>query len=768
MQVMEIRAVARRIVRFSHDHKTRLYYAACVVLLVVAAGLRFHDLPEKSLRTDEAVTANISRGALSEVIPGTRYRNSSPILYPLALYAVQKVDVSAFSARVLPALASVLTVAVLLFLLPRAGVSRWAAFLAALLATLSVEAIRHAQDVREYSIDALLAVLMIAGLLWYLRDGKKTLLCVSLFLAPLVQYGLVLFGVAVMGAAMILPPPATLAVSEWNSSLSRIRHWLTPRIALVWPAGCFLVGCAISYAVTVRYQWQLEGGYGYDDYYNQGAFDAADLLGFTASRTWDLLNYHLPQAVAVLAVGVLALMLTASLKRRRLDALVTLALLAVGIAIFAALLTLYPLGGIRQNLYLGPIVFLAVGVAFHWTAGCLASLTRRGWLAPALAVAVAGAIALAGVSAMRQDSPYQTPENIKSVLAVLQERVREEDMVYAGWGAVPAMQFYQGKEGRPANYHYGTSGWCTNSVESCLREMANLAYGRGTVNGRIWFVTYAHSTEFVEEAEIAGPDAGAEWVGDTITAYLVNDRFHRADDTPVNPWRWQRADPAPGAGNAPDDATWTNIEGARSFNYTPASEDEGKFLRAWMSYEKNGMTYRVQTEAIGPIIEGVALRTLLGEQVLVERIFTDVPGLSFEQVVSGGSLNLLPYLYLIEDREPLIDRYATLTRKPSIRSTFAVHLSEDMLIYVKEPCGAGDVEATFFLHVDPADASDLPTHHQRHGFDNLDFRFNDFGFRSAERCVAQHALPDYAITSIRTGQYTDEGRVWEGEVRFDE
>ena len=104
----------------------------------------------------------------------------------------------------------------------------------------------------------------------------------------------------------------------------------------------------------------------------------------------------------------------------------------------------------------------------------------------------------------------------------------------------------------------------------------------------------------------------------------------------------------------------------------------------------------------------------------------------------------------------------------ALRSTFDVHLSEDMLIYVKEPCGAEDVEATFFLHVDPADVSDLPTHHQRHGFDNLDFRFNDFGFRSAERCVAQHALPDYAITSIRTGQYTDEGRLWEGEVRFDE
>ena len=263
---------------------------------------------------------------------------------------------------------------------------------------------------------------------------------------------------------------------------------------------------------------------------------------------------------------------------------------------------------------------------------------------PALLVAIAGTTVLAGVSAMRQDSPYQTPENIKSVLAVLEERVQEEDMVYAGWGSVPAMQFYQGNEERPANYHYGTSGWCgRSSSNSCLREMADLAYWLGIVNGRIWFVT--------------------SW--------------------------------------APD----------RS-------------------------------------------------------------GLSVEQVVSGGSHDV----YLIEDTEPLIDRYATkaiLPRKPSIRSTFDVYLSENMLIYVKEPCGAEDVQKTFFLHVVPADASDLPDHRKQHGFDNLDLRFNNYGIRSAEQCVARRELPDYAIASIRTGQYlgNEDGsytHLWEGEIRFDE
>ena len=202
--------LARRIFSFSRDHQTLLYYAVGVCLVVVAAGLRFYDLPGNSLSHDEAAAANISRGAPLEVISGTRCCNSSPILYPAALWAVQQGESTPFSVRLLPAAASVLTVAVLLFLLPRLGVNRWAAFLAALLATLSVAAIEHAQDAREYSLDALLAALLIAGLLWYLRDGRKVLLCVALFVAPLVQYGLVLFGVAVIGAAILLTPPPRL------------------------------------------------------------------------------------------------------------------------------------------------------------------------------------------------------------------------------------------------------------------------------------------------------------------------------------------------------------------------------------------------------------------------------------------------------------------------------------------------------------------------------------------------------------------------------
>ena len=101
----------------------------------------------------------------------------------------------------------------------------------------------------------------------------------------------------------------------------------------------------------------------------------------------------------------------------------------------------------------------------------------------------------------------------------------------------------------------------------------------------------------------------AKRVGDTITVFLVDNKPHRADDYPANSWRWQRADARPGDVDTPNDATWTNIEGAILPNYTPADEDGGKFLRTWVSYEKNGRTHRVQTKAIGPILAASAATT---------------------------------------------------------------------------------------------------------------------------------------------------------------
>ena len=445
-------------------NNNKLYYLACIALLIVAAGSRFHELSENSLWLDEAATANCSRdNSFWRVIRCNR-GHSSPVLYPLVLWGVQKVESSPFNVRLVPAVASTGTVFVLLFLLPRVGVHRMAAFLAALMATLSSAAIDHAQDVREYSIDALIVALLIVGVLAHLRDRKQMLLCTSLFLSPLVQYGLVLFSVAVLG-------PLVFNKARGGTYLAQCK-------ALVWPVACFTAGCVITYAVTLQYQWRT----GFAAFYLSQYYYAPEqgsMLAFALSRTEWLLAYHLPDGVVMPMIVAFATALVVGFWRGfRHGAIPLLFALSLGIAIFAALLRYYPLGDIRQCIYLGPIIFLTFGHAIHSVADLLPAWGRRGCLALAVSV-----IALTGVDAIKTDKPYRETYDVKGIIAALENRVLEGDKVYIDSFAGAPMRFYLSQQ--PANYYYGSCG-PTSTLESCTTDVFRVSLSSHT--DRVWFV----------------------------------------------------------------------------------------------------------------------------------------------------------------------------------------------------------------------------------------------------------------------------------------
>ena len=632
-----------------------IYYAAAVGLLIVAAGLRFYSLPEDSLGYDEAVAALNARGSFAAVIHNTRHDNSSPILYPIALWVVQEAASTAYTVRLLPAVSSVLTVAAMLLLLPRVGVGRWVALLAALLATLSVAAIEHAQDVREYSIDALLATLLIAGLLWYLRDGNKALLGVCLLAAPLLQYGLVLFSGAVIAVAAVGPPPPGLPDPNRRRLRGRAGIWLQRRAGLVGPVACFLAGCAVTYAVTLRYQWR-GGSWGNEiedvgnwAYHYHGGYDAAAALDFAALRTWELLSYHLPPVTAALALGAFGILLLASLRRRRFSALALLALFAIAIAVGAAMLGQYPLGGRRQLIYLGPVIFLGAGLALGTLGANLAGLARwwrwrpgrplaaflmlgNKFLLPGLA---AGFIVGAGVADLRVDNPYWTYENWHAISAALAERVSDGDVVYVTRPIIPTARFYREKQ--PDNYYYAYNSWCARDPE-CVRaradEVIRLA---GRVN-RVWLV--GHDYRIAEELN------------------------RRAEQIAV---------------------------------------------KALVAHGEK------QLYLVGAPAERQA---------------------EYREVAAG---------------------------QPSVRAIFDLYIDRGQLYYAKEPCAPADTAATFYLHLVPADAGDLPNWSRRHGFFNADFPFARYGARFDGKCLISVPLPEYPIVHISTGQYDDTGRRWAAE-----
>ena len=100
---------------------------------------------------------------------------------------------------------------------------------------------------------------------------------------------------------------------------------------------------------------------------------------------------------------------------------------------------------------------------------------------------------------------------------------------------------------------------------------------------------------------------------------------------------------------------------------------------------------------------------------------------------------------------------------PVAESAFRIYHRDNALVYHKPECAAADIELKFLLHIVPYDTADLPANRQESGFDNLDFRFADYGASLVSGCVALVPLPEYEIDSIRTGQFGDGRSVWRVE-----
>lgn len=94
----------------------------------------------------------------------------------------------------------------------------------------------------------------------------------------------------------------------------------------------------------------------------------------------------------------------------------------------------------------------------------------------------------------------------------------------------------------------------------------------------------------------------------------------------------------------------------------------------------------------------------------------------------------------------------------------------NLLVYLKESCRTEHTSPTFFLHITPGDAGDLPAGQQAKGFENRDFQFDDAGVHSyhfgSSNCIIEVQLPEYPIAALRTGQYNAGGEIWAVELPF--
>ncbi len=104
--------------------------------------------------------------------------------------------------------------------------------------------------------------------------------------------------------------------------------------------------------------------------------------------------------------------------------------------------------------------------------------------------------------------------------------------------------------------------------------------------------------------------------------------------------------------------------------------------------------------------------------------------------------------------------------EPLARSTFNLYSQNGELVYVKERCEQSDITDRFFLHIVPERTDDLPEAWREVGFENLDFEFFFRGALFDGKCAARVPLPDYAVASVRTGQFGPGGELWSMDVAF--
>jgi uncharacterized membrane protein len=407
------------------------FLVVSVFLLIIGTVLRVYHLGDRSLWYDEAVTANASDGTFTQVLEETRLF-SAPVIHPSILYLAEKVGKSPDIVRAPSVLASLFAVFMMLAMV-RVKVSQDAALFSAAILAVSSSQIRYAQEVREYSLAVLIATVLIFSLLKWETSGSRSnhpiLLYVALFIAPLVQYGVVLFAFAILGTVVL----RLLLTRSTCFSLSR---------AAV--ASAFLVaGGLLSFFLTLRYQFHAGGTQWYLEW---AYFDSKTIgfLRFLISNSWSLLIFLIPGRVIDLCFVISTIIFCIlQIRDRKLNTITLLIFTSVSITVCASVARVYPYGGVRQCLFLAPVLALFTGIAF---ADLLARIKES--LRP---VAVAGLMALIMLSLFRgvlNEWPYGEIEDTQSILKELAKSMAPNDQVWVNHDAVAAFRFYQQKKDR--------------------------------------------------------------------------------------------------------------------------------------------------------------------------------------------------------------------------------------------------------------------------------------------------------------------------------
>ncbi len=321
-------------------------YLALLLITLCGIGLRVYRLGYKSLSYDEAVFYWISQGGLSDVLAQNASLNSAPPLFAVLVSLLSKLGQSEAILRSLPCLAGVLSVPAM-YALGRRFLSQGGALCASLILAIAPTQIERSQDLREYSLGLLLAILLVFTVDVFIekRSWKSVaLIAATSVVSILLQYGLALLILALDGIILVrflLPRRA---------SRGDLLKWGVIQLAI-------LAGSLLVYFLSLREQWQ-PGGFGRG--HLAGAYwapSAESAPSYIVRQTRDIVDFAFPGSVFLVLfyVGVVVMVTSPRTWRQALYVGTPFLVIAA-----AGLAGLYPYHAGRQDLFLTPLLYLTV------------------------------------------------------------------------------------------------------------------------------------------------------------------------------------------------------------------------------------------------------------------------------------------------------------------------------------------------------------------------------------------------------------------------
>jgi len=480
----------------------RLTAILAVAICLVGISLRtYFYLLNRSLWVDEAMLAvNIVSRTFVGLLQPLEYDQGAPVGFLLA----QKVVASLFGnrdivLRLIPFLAGCLSVP-LVYVVAKRSSRGWSPLVALSLFSLSPTLIYYSSEVKQYSTDVLMALLLLLVAQETFRERSKRGTLLALGIAGALAMWISHPALFIL-AAILLTLALVLLVRRDVHRLS----WLLG-IAAAW--GLTL---ALLYVVSLR-----------------NLTSNSSLLNFWAGSfapqpIWSNLRWYWSALVglvrdsaglgwnpAVLVLLPLGLSYAAA-RRWQWMLLLVLPLL---LALVASALGKYPFSG-RMLLFLVPSTVLLLADGIELVRAGLAKLNRPS----AYAVSAILAAYLVYYPALTDAKNLRTPpmrENIKPVLAYMAARRQSSDLVYVYYAAVPAVRFYAAAYGLDsAGFFRGVLA--REEPEKYLADVDQLAD-----NGRVWFV-FAHNCTWCRVDEQNYILGHLDEVGQRLDEFVGND-----------------------------------------------------------------------------------------------------------------------------------------------------------------------------------------------------------------------------------------------------